>query len=946
MKPNNKLKMKPSKALLVMTIIMSFAFSGLTILFTSPSGKETGPYELNTSAGEIDIVSPSEGQVISILERGFYPATHGFEDTSDGDEPSGWDEAKERGGDIHVTFEVAGHKKVLALDDQSSSDGRYLALYKKFSEEKDDGIVEFWVRIKSGSTDRYYVAIKDITSSSKAGAWLLFLNGKVYNYDGDNQEVCSFEYDRWYHVKMYFNCYSSYYSWKGWDLWIDGVKKNMLPLSFRDQANVFQMDQFLVHTTSKAKGTMYIDAVGFSWDSNYHIGKNTQEGLNVDIDLFLTFDTLKYWLDGGSPVSISGDFVLPMPADGDHSLKVSGTAGGTIYESDVRNFKVESIAILSPLEGNITKKRKFGYFPATDGFDWNQDYERPSGWTVVRESGGSIQVDPGIERHEKVAVLEDLSTSSGNSVAMHKDFPERQSGTVEFWARIEAGSTGAFDFAVLDGSSAGAWLVFKDGFLYRINYDDSHVEICEFEYDRWYHLRMEFCCFGNQYVRRGWYLWINGDSTTDISGMPFPFRDEINAISMDRFLVQTVASSKGKAYLDAVGFSWDPDYRLGNNLKEGLVLDIDLAFSLDSLSYSLDKTSRVPITGNNVIPMPADGFHELKVFGIRGTTHYQSITRYFSTTTIEDIRRPTISLMNLDNGTNVRELYPLNIKSYDNIGVWLVEVFVDGKFFGSERRSSLTELWEFTYQWDTTSLDEGKTEISIKAYDLKGGVNEIARTVTVDNMAERLAAFFWASNPLADSNVIYEYRDVLRGRGYDRFRLYKNSRKDQDGGPSFSDRMAEFDLEEGSRDSCFFYFAGHGEYCNPDDRMEYSIIKLPQRVSSGEINSSIENLESHHILIFVEACYAGGIKPYFTSDRYCLILSTNRYTYAHLWPITGEGVFSDEFFYWLSEGYILDIAYNMAKAAAEFWAALRPYDNPYGQYPQRNDHTGGYSFFD
>ncbi|GAG89338.1 unnamed protein product, partial [marine sediment metagenome] len=76
---------------------------------------------------------------------------------------------------------------------------------------------------------------------------------------------------------------------------------------------------------------------------------------------------------------------------------------------------------------------------------------------------------------------------------------------------------------------------------------------------------------------------------------------------------------------------WDPNYNIGDNLNEGLLLSYENTTSLDWKGYSLDGQANKTIMGNATIPMPIDGVHNIQVFG-NGTlgTMYDSNVRYFS----------------------------------------------------------------------------------------------------------------------------------------------------------------------------------------------------------------------------------------------------------------------------------------------------------------------------
>ncbi len=85
-------------------------------------------------------------------------------------------------------------------------------------------------------------------------------------------------------------------------------------------------------------------------------------------------------------------------------------------------------------------------------------------------------------------------------------------------------------------------------------------------------------------------------------------------------------------FWDAIGYSWDPNYNIGDNMNEGILLSFDTSFTTDWIGYSLDSQLIKTLLGNTTIPFPTyDGSHTIQVFGNNSIgTFYQSKLRYFS----------------------------------------------------------------------------------------------------------------------------------------------------------------------------------------------------------------------------------------------------------------------------------------------------------------------------
>ena len=85
---------------------------------------------------------------------------------------------------------------------------------------------------------------------------------------------------------------------------------------------------------------------------------------------------------------------------------------------------------------------------------------------------------------------------------------------------------------------------------------------------------------------------------------------------MDFLLFQTGTDPYGMTlYIDSIGYSWDLDYSIGQNMNEGLLLTYYNNTTLNWQGYSLDGASNKTILGNTTIPIPTNGKHHIQVFG-------------------------------------------------------------------------------------------------------------------------------------------------------------------------------------------------------------------------------------------------------------------------------------------------------------------------------------------
>jgi hypothetical protein len=100
-------------------------------------------------------------------------------------------------------------------------------------------------------------------------------------------------------------------------------------------------------------GYYYYDAFGYSWDSDYNIGDNLNEGLLLSYDSNFDHNWTGYSLDGQSNQTILGNKTIPITSDGLHTIQVFGNDTlGDMTESEIRYFTTNAfapeISIISP----------------------------------------------------------------------------------------------------------------------------------------------------------------------------------------------------------------------------------------------------------------------------------------------------------------------------------------------------------------------------------------------------------------------------------------------------------------------------------------------------------------------------------------------------------------------------------------------------------------------
>ncbi len=289
-------------------------------------------YDIRVSGPQINITTP-ENKTYYRPMSGYYPATYGFENDKIGEDPEEWYMTMED-GDARVTEEVDGHKNVLEL---GSTTGKVRA-GQNFTAPHTTGTIEAYIRLNDTSKVLYFLIQEDWYNSIH---FAMSSDGNFYYYDGSWHNLTTYNANQWYHVKFEFDVATD------WHLWIDGISiDGGSGYNFRGAPSSLNL---LMVAAENPNSICYTDAIGFSWDPNYNIGNNLDEGLFVSFDLGFIPDWLGYSLDGQTTRSILGNTTIPIPADGLHTIQVFGNNSiGTLYQSDKRYFTIGEIPIDQP----------------------------------------------------------------------------------------------------------------------------------------------------------------------------------------------------------------------------------------------------------------------------------------------------------------------------------------------------------------------------------------------------------------------------------------------------------------------------------------------------------------------------------------------------------------------------------------------------------------------
>ncbi|TFF87924.1 MAG: hypothetical protein EU548_09580 [Promethearchaeota archaeon] len=375
-----------------------------------------------------------------------------------------------------------------------------------------------------------------------------------------------------------------------------------------------------------------------------------------------------------------------------------------------------------------------GYYPATYGFENDADGTVPIGWDDY--SAGTttslIESDP-LDGHKNYIKMND---NDGTAICeIRNSFSSQENGTVELWIR----SNDVTDLTRVTLVNA------SDISIVRIKFDLDNIQNLDGAWntfysspvdDTWYRLRIDFEC-GD-----GGYLGLSADTYNvyvyDTSGIELG-KAENAAFSSDTTGISYLSPTTHQgdsdyiSYIDAVGYYWDDNYNIGDNEEEGLFLSFKKGTTLDWIGYSLDGQDNKTIFGNNTIPLPTEGLHNIQVFGNDSLgTMYQSDVRNFSI----DINPPTssISFTPYSGINQVNRTTNFTLSADDGLGSGVSAIMY-----------KINESGWIVYNtpFNLSVLVLGQYNISFYAFDLVGHIENINSLIV--ELVDAYAPISWIS---------------------------------------------------------------------------------------------------------------------------------------------------------------------------------------------------------
>ncbi|MHA1336083.1 MAG: PKD domain-containing protein [Promethearchaeota archaeon] len=228
--------------------------------------------------------------------------------------------------------------------------------------------------------------------------------------------------------------------------------------------------------------------------------------------------------------------------------------------------------------------------------EWLDYYSYP---IPINTISNSVTVQEESSAHGKYVLLRDDNIE--NSSLIFNEFNHNQSyGTVEFWLKYTfTGNEGKYPvlaagLATFNGTTtvlSGA-LYGKVGSWYTLLENDKFAFITEAYQNKWYHCRIDFELTDGNYtglIPNTMRITVNNiySKIINISLHPDPSARYVN-----QFFVFTYPEYTGiEVYLDDVGYSWDPNYNVGDNVRIKSKVFYDhykKSFLINGITYNVE----------------------------------------------------------------------------------------------------------------------------------------------------------------------------------------------------------------------------------------------------------------------------------------------------------------------------------------------------------------------
>ena len=494
-----------------------------------------------------------------------------------------------------IINDLDGHQKVLELKDNNASDLVFASLIDL--SEPTYGTIEFWIRTTDTSQGLVMAFGYEIFHS---GIWL-GEDGKWW-YKSDDEyleisDVPKMQNNTWHHVRIDFNCSNEKFYFG-----VDGNFSKLGPFAF--DYNVDNFGWNIWSTVNEGYNySIFIDAIGASWDPSYDIGDNlnVREAIYSDTEIIFSADStdtktdkenLRYLWNFGDNQTAFGQTVL-------HSFSRAG------------KYKIKLIAIDDNADYEIAEKYIWidNYYPSINvsnilygrtSYDFTSDNigDFPEGWyrsDLEEILGNFTQVVDGIDRFSNIVLIGNgtgvggIWTSDINGLPFNQTQPgdlNLFNGTIEFWIyTTDVSKSQLYISFFQDTYLDGIFIEFVNGTWKHDGVDIEFESLWTMNSHSWTHFRIDFSTGLNGYMGLGddeFKIYANGHSSQTLNMIHSTHMDLSNLTCFGIF-TQMYQNESTLVFVDNFGLSWDPDYHVGDNqfeyiqyqFKEGETIILD-----------------------------------------------------------------------------------------------------------------------------------------------------------------------------------------------------------------------------------------------------------------------------------------------------------------------------------------------------------------------------------
>ncbi len=216
-----------------------------------------------------------------------------------------------------IVDDLDGHRDVLEYYDGAATCKGAV----RYDLRRAEGTVEFWFRVTDDSAKDYEISLN---SETNFVIHLHFNYGSLEYYDGVWNPITSYSANRWYHFRIDFDL-SSY-----WNLYIDGELQGDGVYGYQSSAEV--VTRFVIATDYiYSDFSFYLDALSFSWDSEYSVGDNAYYNYYLGTETFESYDSSAYGDYYGSysfndEISEEGYYYSSPDSFNDETVGTTGTS--------------------------------------------------------------------------------------------------------------------------------------------------------------------------------------------------------------------------------------------------------------------------------------------------------------------------------------------------------------------------------------------------------------------------------------------------------------------------------------------------------------------------------------------------------------------------------------------------------------------------------------------